>query len=141
LSIFVRSRLRRAIIKSAGDKLPSLLRGFAASGRLPYILARDRLFVEEVRSRLLIRQAEPWIRSLDVAPIALKVPAILLRTRENAGDDGAWRQRCPDMEMFEIPGDHRTISKLFENSGSLKTTFAPKNIGAIRESFRNAMRG
>jgi thioesterase domain-containing protein len=127
--------LRRAVIRSVGDRLPSLLRSLAPSGRLP------PGFAEEVRMQLLIRQAEPWIRSLDIEPIALKAPAILFRTQESARDDGAWRQRCPGIEIFEIPGDHRTISEILENSRNLKTTVAPKNIGAIRESFLNAMRG
>jgi thioesterase domain-containing protein len=127
--------LRRAMIRSTGDRLPSLLRGFAPSGRL------SASFAEEVRMQLLIRQAEPWIRSLDIEPVALKAPAILFRTPESAGDDGAWHQRCPGVEIFEIPGDHRTISEVLEKSRNLKTTFAPKIIGTIRESFLNAMRG
>ena len=121
------------MITSAGDRLPSLLLSLAPSGRLPLIFRHDRLFAEELGMRLLIRQGEPWIGSLDTEPIALKGPAILFRTQENAGDDGAWRQRCPDTEIFEIPGDHRTISEILENSRNLKTTFAPKTIGAIRE--------
>lgn len=141
LSKSVRLRLYRAMITSAGDRLPSLLLSLAPSGRLPPIFRHDRLFAEELGMRLLIRQAEPWIGSLDIEPIALKAPAILFRTQESAGDDGAWRQRCPDLEIFEIPGDHRTITEILENSRNLETTFAPKNIGAIRESFLNAMRG
>jgi thioesterase domain-containing protein len=125
--------LCRTIIRSAGDRLPSLLGSLAPSGRLP------ATFAEEARMHLLIRQTEPWIRSLK--PIALKAPAILFRTQECAGDDGAWRQRCPDMEIFEIPGDHHTISEILENSRNLETTLAPNNIGTIRESFLNAMRG
>jgi thioesterase superfamily protein len=127
--------VRRTMIISAGDRLPSLLRGLAPSGRVP------PSFAEEARMQLLIRQAEPWIRSLDIEPIALKAPAILFRTKESAGDDATWRRRCPGVEIFEIPGDHRTISEVLENSRDLKTPFAPKIIGAIRESFLNAMSG
>jgi thioesterase domain-containing protein len=141
LSQSVRLRLYRAMITSAGDRLPSLLPSLAPSGRLPPIFRHDRLFAEELGMQLFVRQAKPWIRSLDIEPIALKVPGILLRTQESAGDDGVWRQRCPGIEIFEIPGDHRTISEILENSRNLKTTFAQKNIGAIRESFLNAMRG
>jgi pimeloyl-ACP methyl ester carboxylesterase len=139
-STFVRSSFYRAMVRSAGGRLPNLLRSLAPSGRLPPILARDQLFAEEARMHLLIRQTEPWIRSLDVEPIALRVPSILFRTRESGGDDGLWRGRCPDMEICEIPGDHRSVSDVFENSRNLKTTFAPKNIGAIRASFLKAMR-
>jgi thioesterase domain-containing protein len=141
LSTFVRSRLRRAIIRSAGDRVPTLLRRSALSSRLRSILARDQLFAEEVRMHLLIRQTEAWIRSLDVEPIALTVPSILFRTQESAADDGAWRRRCPGIEIFEVPGDHRAVSEVFENSRKLKTTFAPKNIDAIRARFLSAMRG
>jgi hypothetical protein len=69
------------------------------------------------------------------------VPSILFRTQESAADDGAWRRRCPGMEIFEIPGDHRAVSEVFETSRNPKTTFAPKNIDAIRASFLKAMHG
>jgi hypothetical protein len=56
---------------------------------------------------LLVREVVPWIASLDREPVALKARAILLRTRLTAGDDAAWRRRCPSIEIFEIPGRHR----------------------------------
>lgn len=140
LSKSARLRLYRTMITSAGDRLPSLLLSLAPSGRLPPIFRHDRLFAEELGMWLLIRRAEPWIRSLDIEPIALKAPAIQFRTQESAGDDGAWRQRCPSIEIFEVPGDHRTISEIFENSRNLKKTFAQKNMGAIREFLLDAMR-
>ena len=140
LSRSVRSRLYRAMIRCAGDRLPTLLLSLATARRLPAILRYDRLFAEEVRMELLIRLGHPWARSLDIDPITLKAPAILFRTPESARDDEAWRRRCPGLEIFEIPGDHRTISEFFENSRNLKTIFASKITGAIRERFLNAMR-
>jgi thioesterase domain-containing protein len=135
LSKSVRLRVCRAMIRSAGDRLPSLLHSLARLGRLAAIFGRDQLFAEEISELLLIHRAQPWIKSLDIEPIALKVPAILFRTLETAGDDRAWRQRCPDMKIFEIPGNHRTVTEVLENSRRPATMFAPNNIGAIRESF------
>ena len=85
LSKSVRLRLYRAMITSAGDRLPSLLLSVAPSGRLPPIFRHDRLFAEELGMRLLIRQGEPWIGLLDTEPIALKAPGILF---QNAGKRG-----------------------------------------------------
>jgi len=141
LSRSARLRVCRAMIRSAGDRLPSLLHSAAPLGRLAAIFGYDQLFAKEISEQLLIHHAQPWIESLDIEPIALKAPAILLRTQGIRGDDRAWRRRCPDMEIFEIPGDHRTITEVLENSRKPETTFAPNNIGAIRESFLSTMRG
>jgi thioesterase domain-containing protein len=59
--------------------------------------------------RLLLREAAPWIASLDRNPIALMAPTILLRTRLNASGDEAWRRRCPSIKIYEIPGGHHTL--------------------------------
>ena len=72
--------------------------------------------------RLLIRTVAPWIPSLDREPIALQAPAILLRTRFTARDDAAWRRRCPNIDIIEIPGAHHTL-------------FDPENISSLRKSF------
>jgi thioesterase domain-containing protein len=78
--------------------------------------------------RLLVRETAPWIGSLDREPVALRAPAVLLRTRLTAGDDAAWRRRCPNIEIFEIAGQHHTL-------------FEPENIGALREAFVAATPG
>lgn len=127
LGNFLRSRLLRACLRLAGDRLPILLRGFASSGRLP-ILAHDRLFEEELNMRLLIRAVAPWISSLDIKPVALNAPAILIRTPESASDDSAWRRRCPGIQIFEIPGTHQRM-------------FDVENIDTLRKSFVSATYG
>ena len=124
---FVRSLAWRAPLRLARGRLPSLLRGVASFGRLPSALAFDPILEEEVSMRLLIRGTAPWLASLDREPVAMKSPTILLRTRFAAHDDAAWHRRCPNMEIYEIPGQHETL-------------FDPENIGSLREAFVNATR-
>jgi thioesterase domain-containing protein len=124
---FLRSLFWRALFRLAGSRLPGLLRGFAHSGRLPWIFGFDPKFEEELSMRLLIREVAPWIASLDREPVALMAPTILLRTRFAAGDDAPWRRRCPGIKIIEIPGDHQTL-------------FEPENVGSLHESFITATR-
>jgi thioesterase domain-containing protein len=119
---FARSKLWRSLLRLAGSRLPNLVRRFGSAGRLPLALAFDPIFEEELSMRLLIREVAPWIASLDLKPAALKAPAILLRTRFTASDDTAWRRRCPNIQIFEIPGQHQTL-------------FEPENIETLRETF------
>jgi thioesterase domain-containing protein len=125
--LFLRSKLWRALLRLAGSRLPGLLQRFSASSQLPSVFAVDPLFDEELSMRLLIRTAAPWIASLDRDPIALEAPASLLRTQFTVGDDAKWRRRCPNIEIFTIPGQHHTL-------------FEPENIGSLREAFISAMR-
>jgi thioesterase domain-containing protein len=127
LTRFLRSKFWRALLRLAGSRLPGLLQGFSSSSRPPSISAFDPMFEEELSMRLLVREVAPWIGSLDREPVALKAPAILLRTRLTVGDDAAWRRRCPSMEIFEIAGQHHTL-------------FDPENIGSLREAFVTATR-
>ncbi len=122
---FLRSKFWRALIRLAGSRLPNLLRGFSFSGRLP--LVSDPIFEGELSMRLLIREAAPWIASLDREPVPLKVPAVLLRTRPAARDDPAWLRRCPSIKICEIPGQHDSL-------------FEAENIGSLREAFLTATR-
>jgi thioesterase domain-containing protein len=87
----------------------------------------DPVFEEELSMRLLIEATAPWIAALDRAPVALEAPAILLRTDLTAGDDAAWRSRCPNIKIFELPGQHHTL-------------FEPQNVAALREAFLAATR-
>jgi hypothetical protein len=75
--------------------------------------------------RLLLRETAPWVASLDRNPIALDAPAALLRRPMTSPDDDAWRRRCPDIQILEIPGGHQTL-------------FEPENIEALRSAFRAA---
>jgi thioesterase domain-containing protein len=118
----VRSKFWRALVRLAGSRLTGLLQGFYSTGWLPSVSAFDPVFDEELRVRLLIQAVAPWVASLDRDPVALKAPAILLRTRRTANDDAAWRRRCPNIEIFEIPGQHHTLFEA-ENIGSLRAAF------------------
>jgi thioesterase domain-containing protein len=123
---FVRSRFWRALFRLAGSRLSSLLRRFS-SGRRPSVPAFDPIFERELSVRLLIQAVAPWIASLDREPVELKAPAVLLRTGLTASDDPAWRRRCPNIEIFEIPGQHHTL-------------FETENINSLREAFLTGTR-
>jgi len=122
LARFLRSKFWRALVRLAGSRLPGLLRVFSSFGRLPLVSAFDPMFEEELSMRLLVRETAPWIGSLDHEPVALKSPAVLLRTALTAGDDDAWRRRCPNIEILEIPGQHHTL-------------FEANNVSALRGAF------
>jgi pimeloyl-ACP methyl ester carboxylesterase len=125
---FVRSKFWRGLFRLAGSRLPNLLQGFPSSGRQPSVSALDPIFEKELSLRLLIQGVAPWIASLDQESVPLKAPAILLRTRLTSVDDPAWLRRCPNMEIFDIAGQHHTL-------------FEPENIGSLREAFVTATRG
>jgi pimeloyl-ACP methyl ester carboxylesterase len=124
---FMRSKFWRALFRLAGRRLPNLLRNFAFSGRLPAFSSFDSMFEEELSLRLLIREVTPWIASLDRDPVALDAPTILLRVQRTAGDDDAWRRRCPHIAIHDVPGQHDTL-------------FEPDYINAVRAVFITATR-
>jgi thioesterase domain-containing protein len=123
-----RSKFWRALLRLARGRLPNLLRRFGSSGRLPSGLAFDPVFEEELSLRLLLRQTAPWIASLDRNPVALSAPSILLRSNLTAGDDAAWRRRCPKIQIFEVSGGHHTLLEA-------------ENINSLHEAFITATRG
>jgi thioesterase domain-containing protein len=127
LMLFMRSKFWRALLRFSGNRLPSLVQRFALFHRLPSVSILDPMLEEELSMRLLIREVAPWIASLDREPTALEAPATLLRTAFTAGDDAAWRRRCPNIEIFEISGQHHTL-------------FEPENIASLREAFVTATR-
>jgi thioesterase domain-containing protein len=124
---FTRSRFWRALLRLAGAGVSSVLRRFGSPGRLSSASTGDSLFEEELSMRLLIRATAPWIASLDVNPVALNAPMTLVRTPLNAGDDAAWRRRCPNIAIHEVSGRHDTL-------------FEPQNIDSLREAFTSATR-
>ena len=126
LAHFMRSKFWRALVRAPGDQLPSIAR--RCSAWLPMISALDPLFDRELSMRLLIKAAVAWMASLDRNPVALEAPAVLLRTGLAAGDDDAWRRRCPHIRIFEISGKHNNL-------------FEAENVGALHEIFINATRG
>ena len=123
---FIRSKFWRGLFRLAGSRLRSLIRGFSSS-RLRSVCAFDPILEKELNLRLLTQAMAPWTASLDREPVALEVPASLLRTRLTASDDAAWRRRCPSIEIFEIPGQHHTL-------------FQANDISSLREAFLTATR-
>jgi thioesterase domain-containing protein len=125
---FLRFKFWRALVRLAGSRLPGLLKAFPFSSRSSSVLAIDPVFDKELSMRLLIRTVAPWMVSLDREPVALKAPAILLRTAVTAGDDAAWRRRCSSLQIFEIEGQHHNL-------------FEPENVGSLRDAFFTGTRG
>jgi thioesterase domain-containing protein len=125
LARFARSKIWRALLRVVGDYLPGLLRRGASSGNLPTAVGLDPMLETELAMRLLIREVAPWLKSLDQNSACLMTPAVLLRTRDTACDDAAWRRRCPNIEIFEVPGQHHTL-------------FEPENIDFLREAFNRS---
>jgi thioesterase domain-containing protein len=123
LNRFLRSRIWRALLRGTHGLLPGLLRRFSSSS--PTGGAIDPLFEEELSMRLLIKGTAPWLESIAHEPVALKVPSVLLRRHDAAGDDAAWRRRCPNIEILEVSGQHHTL-------------FEPENVGSLREAFISA---
>jgi len=119
---FLRSRFWRALLRLVGARLASVIRRIAPSGRLPWILAADPIFGQELSMRLLIQEVAPWTASLDHEPVALRAPAVFLRTCSTTDADSLWRRRCPGIQIIEMPGDHGTI-------------LDPQNPGSFRETF------
>lgn len=119
---FARSKFWRGLVRLGGSRLPALLQRPFPLSRLLSISALDPVFEEEVNMRLLIEAVAPWIASLDRESVPLEAPTALLRTRMTANDDAAWRRRCPNIAIFEIPGQHHTLFDA-DNIGSLRAAF------------------
>lgn len=122
----IRSKFWRGLFRLAGNRLRSLTQGFS-SCPLPSVCAFDPILERELNLRLLLQAAAPWSASLDREPMDIDAPASLLRTRMTAKDDAAWRHRCPNIKIFEIPGEHHTL-------------FEAENIGSLSEAFLTATR-
>jgi thioesterase domain-containing protein len=127
LVTFLRERFWRAQLRLLLGRAPVLLRILARSSHGSALAALDPILERELNMRLLILEAAPWIASLDLDPAAMSAPAAILRTRETAGDDLAWRRRCPNLEIMEIEGGHKTL-------------FDPENAGSFRKAFLAATR-
>ena len=123
---FARSRSWRLMLRLSGGRLPGLIRGLSSIGlgsRIPI----DPVLEQELGIRFMARETAPWLASLDSTPAPLDVPAFLLRTRSTAGDDPAWRRRCPSLKVIEIDGTHHSL-------------FSAENAGKLREAFGEVRR-
>jgi thioesterase domain-containing protein len=123
LARFLRSRFWRALARALGGRLPGIVRRCSAT--IGAAAALDPILEQELSMRLLIMTVAPWTASVDRNPVALQAPFVLLRTGLAAGDDDAWRRRCPDINMLEIPGKHHTL-------------FDAENVGALHACFVSA---
>ena len=65
----------------------------------------------EIALRLLILESVDWLAELDRDPKLLSAPTEVFRTSQNSIDDGAWRRRCSNLSIHEVPGTHNTISE------------------------------
>jgi thioesterase domain-containing protein len=122
----VQSKVWRALLRLAGGRLAGQLRRSSANGQLPAMFAGDGVAEQELSMRLLLREVAPWVAELDRNPKPLSVPAILLRTEVSASFDEAWKQRCPNIVLREVPGKHLTL-------------FEPENIGGLCDAFETAV--
>jgi thioesterase domain-containing protein len=122
-----RSLFWRGLLRMAGDRAAPLLRRWRDSGLFRAACAADPIFESELSMRLLLRAASPWLSGLDRSPETLHVRAAHLRTASAAESDDAWRARCPNIQIVEIPGDHDSL-------------FDPENFAAMRRAFASATR-
>ncbi len=116
------AKCRRALMRLAGSRLAGWVRWLSGASAGPAPAKPESLFEFELSLRLLLRTTAPWVASLDRDPVALDAPAALLRTPMTSADDEAWRRRCPQIQILEIPGGHQTL-------------FEPENIDALRSAF------
>lgn len=124
---YLRELFWRTLLRLGGERVRLQLRDRAEAGRLPALLRVDPTFEHELSMRLLIRHSAPWLASLDVEQQALHAPAVLIRTPLTADDDDAWRKRCPELRIIDVPGDHHTL-------------FDEQNLDILRAAFRDATR-
>lgn len=120
LAIYARQLLWRGLFRLAGKGLPALARDYAAP--LHQIGRADPAFAEELGMRLLIRITDPWVKSLDDHSVRLRAPAALLRTGATASSDVIWRERCPELRIIDLPGNHETLFEA-ENAAALRCAF------------------
>jgi thioesterase domain-containing protein len=122
LMTFFRARFWRVLVRLPGSQLRGFLNKSTSLRGLASLLAREPIFEEELSLRLLLREINPWVSTLDIDPVPLKAPVTLIRTTESAGDDPIWQRRCPDIEILETSGTHQTM-------------FDPEYAATFRECF------
>ena len=121
-----RSLFWRALLRLAGDRAVPFSRRWR--GLFRAVCAADPAFEKELSMRLLMRATAPWLSELDRDPAPLRACAAHLRTASSVDSDGAWRARCPDIEIVEIPGDHDSL-------------LDPENFAGMRRAFASVTRG
>jgi thioesterase domain-containing protein len=122
------AKMLRALLRLAGGRLVGFFRRIDGGLNRSADPKSRSLLEIELSMRLLLRVTAPWMADIDRNPVALIAPAALLRTELTRNDDAAWRRRCPEIDIHEIPGEHLTL-------------FDPENIDALRAAFTAATRG
>jgi thioesterase domain-containing protein len=120
-------KFRRMLLRTANGGLIKRTRRSDPSDTSPSIWGLNSDSRAEANMLLWLRDAAAWIASLDREPIALRAPAILLRTPLFAVDDPIWQRRCLNIAIHEVSGQHLTL-------------FGPDNIGSLRDAFVGATR-
>ena len=110
-----------------GGRAQPLLRRGRESRMFRAVFAAVPTLEDEINMRLLMRATAPWLGEIDREPVPLRGNAVLLRTATAAGSDAAWRARCPDVGIVEIPGDHDSL-------------FDPEYFPALQSAFARATR-
>lgn len=126
LAAHARHLVWRGLFRLAGDGLPTLARDYATP--LHRIGKIDSVFAEELSMRLLIRVTATWMHDLDDHVTPLRAPTVLLRTRATASNDSLWRERCPDLRIIDIPGNHETLFEA-ENAAAFRAAFLAATAG------------
>lgn len=127
LALVIRSRFWRAVLRLCRTRLINVIRILEAYGLTDSLLKADPLLEGELNMRLLIQLTAPSLAQIDREPKILRTSAILLRTALTIDSDDSWRRRCPEIRIYEIPGDHLTMLEA-------------QNISAISSVFSAAMR-
>lgn len=138
LGSFAHLRLWRALLRFPRGRLPRLLR---LSRGLTSTLARDVLFENELNMRLLVQMSVPWMIRMNLDPVPLSVPTIVMRTEELQRDDEAWRRRCPTARIIALPGTHKSTIELLEDAKAVEPIYSRECIYRLREAFSSVMCG
>ncbi len=107
---FLRTRFWRAVVRFSTSRKSTKSMPPPSS---------DPVLQYEFSMRLLLKEVAPWLASVDRNPVALHAPAALLRTSHTAGDDAAWRRRCPNIAIVEVRGHHHNLLDA-EHSSSIR---------------------
>lgn len=122
---FCRSKVWRAVLRAAGDMLPTLLRKASELKWAAHALEVDPILKRELDIRMMSRTCADWLAQIDEAPSQLSIRTALLRTPDHADSDAIWRNRCSNLSIYEIKGSHETL-------------FEPENVGCLRDAFAKA---
>jgi thioesterase domain-containing protein len=115
MQIMMHDRLDAAIgvllAKCARD-LVGLERVLHHSSAWRALLSRRAAFAFDRRTRGILRIQARWQYHLGAAPASIGIPTVLFRSSGHDADvpaDLGWRERCPDLSILNVPGNHHTM--------------------------------